>query len=131
MSAFDEASKTSVPDYTYTDKMKPPGKIGVSDWPSITQMTPNIDGLLGYVKFIVEGGGLTATHGEDPLGPRFFLKTAGMCKIAKEGGYEDGEDIPKTERYASVVFDILRVFIPKTGVEPEWKIQFTTEPEST
>lgn len=103
MAAFQDASNQKAPDYTYTDKFKNPSEINISDWPDISQMTPNIEGVLCYVNQLTKADDPKCQkYGGDVLGPKFFLKTAGLCKKVKEGGYTDGEEIPKVDRYTYI-----------------------------
>ena len=47
-------------------------------------MATDIKGIINYVELLVAGGGPASTTGE-PLGPKFYIKTAGKCKDEATG----------------------------------------------
>lgn len=65
--------------YEYYDKIKPPSAIGMSSKGSMNALTDNVEGLVDYVKLLVEGGGNASTTGR-PLGNKYFLNTNAKCK---------------------------------------------------
>lgn len=71
------------PDYKYYDQIKNTSELGMSSAGSISQLTKNISGLIGYTEVLVTGQGASKTGG--PIGPKFFLKTGAKCK-AKDSG---------------------------------------------
>ena len=72
------------PDYNYTKQIKTPDELGMSAKGSISTLTKDIGGLIGYVNVLVTGGG-TAQKTKGPLGDRFFLKTGAKCKDTASG----------------------------------------------
>ena len=72
------------PDYPYWKNIKDPSAIGMTSEGSLSALSRNIDGLINYVQILVEGTGKASATGQ-PLGNKFFLKTAAKCK-AKDNG---------------------------------------------
>jgi len=72
------------PDYNYSQKIKSPDELGMSSHGSISTLTKNITGLIGYVNVLAVGGG-RAQKTSGPLGDRFFLKTGAKCKNIANG----------------------------------------------
>lgn len=72
------------PDYNYSQKIKSPDELGMSSHGSISTLTKNITGLIGYVNVLAVGGG-RAQKTSKPLGDRFFLKTGAKCKNVANG----------------------------------------------
>lgn len=66
------------PDYSYHKFIKSPEEMGMSDRGSISTITNNVKGLIGYVNLLAVGGG-DASKIEGPLGDRFFLPTGAKC----------------------------------------------------
>ena len=66
------------PTYAYYKNIKQPGEIGMTTEGSISALSKDIEGLIAYVKILVEGGGDASVPG-GPLGNKFFLKTAAKC----------------------------------------------------
>ena len=67
------------PDYKYYKYIRTPGQLGASGAGSMDAMAKDIAGIINYVELLVAGGGRASTTGE-PLGPKFYVKTAGKCK---------------------------------------------------
>lgn len=87
MTNFFEKVKTDVkkfenelfgPDYSYHKFIKSPEEMGMSDRGSISTITKNVTGLIGYVNLLAVGGG-RASKIKGPLGDRFFLPTGAKC----------------------------------------------------
>jgi hypothetical protein len=72
------------PQYPYWNNINSPSQIGMSNQGSISALAKNVDGLINYVKLLVEGTGSASKTGQ-PLGNKFFLKTAAKC-TAKDTG---------------------------------------------
>jgi len=72
------------PDYNYSKRIKSPDELGMSSSGSISALTRNITGLIGYVNVLAVGGG-RAQKTDGPLGDRFFLKTGAKCKNVANG----------------------------------------------
>ena len=72
------------PIYPYTQNIKTPTELGMSDRGTIQQMSRNITGLIGYVELVAAGGGDASKTGQ-PLGNRFFLQTGGKCVDVNSG----------------------------------------------
>lgn len=66
------------PTYAYYKNIKQPGEIGMTNEGSISALSKDIEGLIAYVKILVEGGGAASVPG-GPLGNKFFLRTAAKC----------------------------------------------------
>jgi len=65
--------------YSYSDKIKSPSKIGMSDHGSLSTLGRDIDGLRGYMKLLIKGGG-RASKVNGPLGDKYFIETIQNCK---------------------------------------------------
>jgi len=72
------------PQYPYWSNINSPSQIGMSSEGSLSALARNVDGLINYVELLVEGTG-SATKTGQPLGNKFFLKTAAKC-TAKDTG---------------------------------------------
>ena len=72
------------PDYAYHKKIKSPEELGMSDRGSISTITDNVKGLIGYVDMLAIGGG-SASKVDGPLGDRFFLPTGAKCTDTATG----------------------------------------------
>jgi hypothetical protein len=72
------------PDYKYYKHIRTPGQLGVSSKGDMATMATDIKGIINYVELLVAGGGPASTTGE-PLGPKFYIKTAGKCKDEATG----------------------------------------------
>ena len=66
------------PSYSYYKNIKSPSQIGMSDEGSMKALGKDINGLINYVKVLVDGQGSASTTGQ-PLGNKFFLKTGAKC----------------------------------------------------
>jgi hypothetical protein len=66
------------PTYPYYKNIKTPSQIGMSDKGTLQALGNDINGLINYVKVLVEGKGKASTTGQ-PLGNKFFLKTGAKC----------------------------------------------------
>jgi hypothetical protein len=73
------------PDYNYSKRIKSPDELGMSSHGSISTLTKNITGLIGYVNVLAVGGGRAQKTTSGPLGDRFFLKTGAKCKNVDNG----------------------------------------------
>lgn len=72
------------PDYNYVDQIKSPEELGMSSKGTISNITKNISGLVGYTELLVTGKGNASKPG-GPLGDKFFLETGAKCKDIKSG----------------------------------------------
>lgn len=66
------------PDYKYYQQINSPSELKMGSDGSMTTITNNISGLLGYVKVLSAGGG-PASKTNKPLGNKFFLETGAKC----------------------------------------------------
>jgi hypothetical protein len=66
------------PTYPYYKNIKTPREIGMSDEGSIQALGNDVNGLINYVKLLVDGKGIASTTGQ-PLGNKFFLNTGAKC----------------------------------------------------
>jgi hypothetical protein len=67
------------PDYKYYKHIRTPGAMGASSAGNMDAMAKNVAGIINYVELLVAGGGPASDTG-GPLGPKFYVKTAGKCK---------------------------------------------------
>lgn len=65
------------PDYPYVKYINGTRRMRMG--PRWSNIANNVSGLAAYVQILVEGGGRASRTGQ-PLGNKFFLKTAGKCK---------------------------------------------------
>lgn len=73
------------PDYRYQDFIKTPKEQGMSGAGNFDALANNIGGIINYSNILTKGTG-PAKIGRQPLGNKFFLKTAGKCAPAKNTG---------------------------------------------
>ena len=76
------------PDYEYWKQINTPSEMGMSSKGSISTIAADVAGLINYVELLVTGSGKASKTG-GPLGPKFFLKTAGTCKDKSSGEIVD------------------------------------------
>ena len=74
------------PTYPYYKNIKTPGQIGMSDRGTLDALGKDVNGLINYIQFLVQGKSNVSTTGQ-PLGNKFFLKTGAKC-LAKDTGKE-------------------------------------------
>jgi hypothetical protein len=67
------------PGYDYYKSINAPSEMGMSENGSLGTLANNISGLISYVEVLVSGKGNASKTGQ-PLGNKFFLKTAAKCK---------------------------------------------------
>jgi len=67
------------PDYKYYKHIQTPGAMGASSAGNMGATGKNVAAIINYVQLLVAGGGPASSTG-GPLGPRFYVKTAGKCK---------------------------------------------------
>jgi hypothetical protein len=72
------------PDYKYFNYIKTPAEMGMSSNGSISTITNDIAGLIGYVSLLTSGEGEASKTG-GPLGDKFFLETGAKCKDTASG----------------------------------------------
>tara|TARA_A100001011_G_scaffold19828_1_gene20161 strand:- start:3489 stop:4196 length:708 start_codon:yes stop_codon:yes gene_type:complete len=80
------------PDYQYTDYIKDPDELGMSESGNFSALANNVSGTINYVNLLISGRG-AARRGSEPLGARFFIKTGGKCKPAIKKKDKDGYPI--------------------------------------
>jgi hypothetical protein len=76
------------PSYNYTNQIKSPGELGMSDRGRLDVLGRNISGLIGYTELLVTGKSKASKTG-GPLGNKFFLQTGAKCKDKTSGNKED------------------------------------------
>ena len=76
------------PPYNYSKQIKNTAQLGMSDRGDLKTLERDVKGIVGYVKVLIEGGG-PASKGKGPLGNKFFMKTAMLCK-------NNGKDVPRS-----------------------------------
>ena len=69
--------------YDYKKQIRTTGEMGMSD-----RVEKDVRGIVGYMKVLIEGGG-RASKVNGPLGNKFFMKTAMLCK-------NKGKDVPRS-----------------------------------
>ena len=79
---IDDEQSMLGPDYKYYKHIRPPGAMGASSAGNMDAMAKDVAGIINYVELLVSGGGPASDTG-GPLGPRFYVKTAGNCKDVK------------------------------------------------
>ena len=67
------------PSYSYSDNIRTPQQLGMSDEGSLKTLGNDVNGLLGYVSVLVDGSGKASVPG-GPLGNKYFLQTGATCK---------------------------------------------------
>ena len=67
------------PDYQYYEHIRSPGYLGASSDGNMGAMAKDVAAIINYVELLVAGGGRASDTG-GPLGPKFYVKTAGKCK---------------------------------------------------
>lgn len=76
------------PPYNYSKQIKNTSELGMSDRGDLATLEKDVKGIVGYVKVLIEGGG-PASKVNGPLGNKFFMKTAMLCK-------NNGKDVPRS-----------------------------------
>jgi hypothetical protein len=108
------------PTYPYYKNVKTPSEIGMSDKGSMSALGNDVNGLIEYVKFLVEGGGKASSTGQ-PLGNKFFLNTGAKCLDKKTNQQVDryiyvnnvpAGNIPLVSQGLGVNFSEFRGMIP-------------------
>jgi hypothetical protein len=79
------------PSYEYWKNIKSPGNAGITSDGTWGALGNDVNGILGYVQVLAEGGGV-ASNVNGPLGNKFFLLTGGTC-TAEDTGEETGRYI--------------------------------------
>ena len=67
------------PTYHYARKINNPKELGMSSRGSLGALARDVNGLVQYMRILVEGRGQANKQGGRPLGGKFYLKTAGKC----------------------------------------------------
>jgi hypothetical protein len=73
------------PDYNYTDFIKSPEELGMSDNGSLDTLAHDVGGLLAYVELLASGNSAASKNNNQPLGDKFFLATGAKCKDIASG----------------------------------------------
>jgi len=75
-----KSTQTSMlgPSYSYSDNIRSPSQLGMSDKGDLATLGKDISGLLGYVSLLVDGSGPVSVPG-GPLGNKYFMKTGAKC----------------------------------------------------
>ena len=74
--------------YDYKKQIRTTGEMGMSDRGDLATLEKDVRGIVGYMKVLIEGGG-RASKVSGPLGNKFFMKTAMLCK-------NKGKDVPRS-----------------------------------
>ena len=67
------------PTYDYPAKIRNPSELNMSGSGSLSALARDVNGLIQYMRVLVEGRGQATKTGK-PLGGKFYLKTGGKCK---------------------------------------------------
>jgi hypothetical protein len=86
--------------YSYVKAIKAPSEMGMSDAGNLKALERDINGLLAYVKLLVDGPS-AASRSSGPLGSQFFATTNATCNV-------NGTSVPR-----SIYVDN----IPKGGID--------------
>ena len=74
--------------YNYAANVITPQGLGMSPTGSLAALGKDINGLIDYTKFLVEGTGKASSTGR-PLGNKYFMKTLGTCSAKDTGKMVD------------------------------------------
>lgn len=86
MSATTTVKKASVPTtYSYIKAIKTPSEMGMSDKGDLKTIETDINGLISYVKLLVDGPSSASRQNNGPLGNQFFVKTNATCNLTTNG----------------------------------------------
>jgi hypothetical protein len=96
---------TNPPPYSYLQFIKAPSEMGMSDAGNLPTIEKDINGLISYVKLLVDGASpASKAQNNGPLGNQFMVKTGAQCNVTVLG-------VPtKVDRYIYVNN------IPKGGI---------------
>ena len=72
-----EKSFSDLP-YPYYKHIKTPEQLKMSEDGTISALSNNINGLIGYVELLISGSGKASATGK-PLGDRYFINTGSKC----------------------------------------------------
>jgi hypothetical protein len=70
------------PTYPYYKNIRTPGQLGMSDRGTLDALATDVNGLINYVTFLIQGRSSASVTG-NPLGNKFFLKTGAKCLDTK------------------------------------------------
>ena len=76
------------PSYSYSNNIRNPTQLGMSDAGNLSTLGSDINGLLSYVDLLVDGSGSASIPG-GPLGNKYFMKTGATCKNVATNKGED------------------------------------------
>lgn len=79
-------SSLTGPDYKYAQYINTPNQMGVG--PGENDFVNDIAGVMSYVEILIQGTGKASQTGQ-PLGNRFFMKTAAQCTASDTKGQVD------------------------------------------
>lgn len=80
------AIKPSVPTtYSYVNAIKTPSEMGMSDKGDLKTIEKDINGLISYVKLLVDGPSPASRQKGGPLGNQFFSETNATCNVTTNG----------------------------------------------
>ena len=66
--------------YSYSDNIKTPKELGMSDKGTISQLSKDINGLNEYVNLLISGKSKASKAKGGPLGNKYFVNTGAKCK---------------------------------------------------
>lgn len=79
-------TKPSVPtDYSYIKVIKTPSELGMSDKGDLKTIEKDVNGLIAYVKLLVDGPSEASKQNKGPLGNQFFASTGATCNVKMNG----------------------------------------------
>ena len=76
------------PQYSYYKQINTPKEMGMSSDGTTEAIENDVNGLINYVRLLIEGGG-PASKVPGPLGNKYFLKTAASCTDKASGELVD------------------------------------------
>ena len=79
-------TETEPQPYSYLQYIKSPSEMGMSDAGNLPTIERDINGLISYVKLLVDGASpASKAPNNGPLGNRFFVKTSAQCNATIAG----------------------------------------------
>ena len=75
-----EGARRSNTSYSYVQAIKAPSEMGMSDAGNLKTIEKDVNGLIAYVKLLVDGPS-QASRSSGPLGSQFFVPTNATCNV--------------------------------------------------
>jgi len=100
--------------YSYSDKIKNPAALGMSDHGSLHTLGKDIRGLRAYMDVLIKGGG-RASKVNGPLGNKYFIETIQNCK-----DIATGDTVPRSIYINNVPYGNIP-FLTSGGMDTTYK----------